>query len=170
MDGMPATTRLGISGSVLQAEQIVSSEYSQFVVQEKPPPSYEESQQQQQQVAFRSETNEVSQTDKVAIYRHPLFPLLAMLFDKCEQATNSNEGPSSHAFQNDIRSFLLHLGQDGKVLITGNEEIDSLVSNEIFNRKKAVFILNFWALFHISPKASSRALTLILLLVILIHL
>lgn len=131
MDGMPGTTRLGISGSVLQEEPTVSRspEYPHFVIPDKPPPSYEES--QQQQAAANSEASEVSQPDKLAIYRHPLFPLLAMLFDKCEQATNTNEGPSSQAFQNDIRSFLLHLGQDGKSLISGNEETDNLMVKAI---------------------------------------
>lgn len=127
--GIPGTTRLGISGSVLQEEPTVSRspEYPQFVIQDKPPPSYEET--QQQQATVHSEASDVSQTDKLSIYRHPLFPLLAMLFDKCEQATNSNECPSSQAFQNDIKSFILHLGQDGKSLISGNEETDSLVSD-----------------------------------------
>lgn len=127
MDGI--TARLG--NNLAQGENSVSPEFPQFVLHDKPPPSYEESQQQKQQQhgAFANETSEVSQADKLAIYRHPLFPLLAMLFDKCEWATGSQEGPSSQAFQNDIRSFLLHLGQDGKSLMSGNDETDSLVSS-----------------------------------------
>jgi hypothetical protein len=103
-------------------------EFSQFILHDKPPPSYEESQHRQQHGAFANEASDVSQEDKLAIYRHPLFPLLAMLFDKCEWATGSQEGPSSQVIQSDIRSFLLHLGQDGKSLMSGNDETDSLVS------------------------------------------
>lgn len=129
MERITGATRLGVSGNPFQGENPVSPEFPQFVVHGKPPPSYAESQQQQQQQsAFGNDAAEVSQADKLAIYRHPLFPLLAMLFDKCEWATGSQEGPNSQALQNDIRSFLLHLGQDGKSLMSGNDETDNLVS------------------------------------------
>ena len=38
------------------------------------------------------------EADKRAIYKHPLFPLLALLFEKCELATQSPECPSSDSF------------------------------------------------------------------------
>ena len=41
--------------------------------------------------------------DKRAIYKHPLFPLLALLFEKCELATQSAECPSSEGFNVDIQ-------------------------------------------------------------------
>ncbi|PNJ75336.1 PKNOX2 isoform 10, partial [Pongo abelii] len=31
------------------------------------------------------------EADKRAVYRHPLFPLLTLLFEKCEQATQGSE-------------------------------------------------------------------------------
>lgn len=125
MDGISA--RLG--SNLSQRETPVLSEFPQFLIHDKPPPSYEES--QQQHGTHTNEPSEVSQADKLAIYRHPLFPLLAMLFDKCEWATGSQEGPSSQVFQNDIRSFLLHLGQGAKSLMSGNDETDSLVSSNV---------------------------------------
>ena len=138
MEGMAARLVSNLS----HRENPVSPEFSQFVIHDKPPPSYEESQQQQQQHGtFANESSDVSQADKLAIYRHPLFPLLAMLFDKCEWATGSQEGPSSQAFQNDIRSFLLHLGQDGKSLMSGNDETDSLVS--LVNLTSIISLISF---------------------------
>ena len=125
MEGIEARRGSNIS----QGEN--TPEFPQFVFHDKPPPTYEESQHRQQHSTFGNEGSDVSQEDKLAIYRHPLFPLLAMLFDKCEWATSSQEGPSSHAIQSDIRSFLLHLGQDGKSLMSGNDETDSLMVKAI---------------------------------------
>lgn len=101
---------------------------SQLIVNEnKPPESFEDSR-QQQQLGSQVNAGDACESDKLAIYRHPLFPLLAMLLDKCEWATCSHEGPNSQIFQNEIRSFLLHLGQDGKSLLSGIDDVDSLVS------------------------------------------
>ena len=43
------------------------------------------------------------EADKRQIYKHPLFPLLALLFEKCELATQSAECPSSEGFNVDIQ-------------------------------------------------------------------
>lgn len=37
--------------------------------------------------------------------RHPLFPLLALLFEKCEQSTQGSEGTTSASFDVDIENF-----------------------------------------------------------------
>jgi hypothetical protein len=55
----------------------------------------------------------ISQTNKVPCYRHPLFPLLALIFEKCELATCTPREPriaggdvcSSESFNEDIRVF-----------------------------------------------------------------
>ena len=48
----------------------------------------------------------VNMNEKVAIYRHPLFPLLRVLFEKCELATNSIENVSTINFQEEIKNIL----------------------------------------------------------------
>ena len=47
------------------------------------------------------------EADKRQIYKHPLFPLLALLFEKCELATQSAECPSSEGFNVDIQVSIL---------------------------------------------------------------
>ena len=46
------------------------------------------------------------EADKRQIYKHPLFPLLALLFEKCELATQSAECPSSEGFNVDIQVII----------------------------------------------------------------
>ena len=46
------------------------------------------------------------EADKRVIYKHPLFPLLALLFEKCEIATQSIEFPTSDSFNNDVQVFV----------------------------------------------------------------
>ena len=36
--------------------------------------------------------------DKRSIYKHPLFPLLALLFERCELATQSPDNQASESF------------------------------------------------------------------------
>ena len=57
--------------------------------------------------------------------RHPLFPLLALLFEKCEQATQTPECPSSESFDVDIQAFVQH--HDNKPVLINNAELDALV-------------------------------------------
>lgn len=67
--------------------------------------------------------------EKLAIYRHPLFPLLAMLLEKCELATQTNECPSSTTFDNDIKNYIMQHNRDGKPFFTEDQELDNLVRN-----------------------------------------
>ncbi|XP_054153107.1 homeobox protein PKNOX1-like [Oppia nitens] len=71
--------------------------------------------------------------DKKAVYKHPLFPLLALLLEKCESATStlntsSISGPSFNA---EIMAFVEHQQRDGKPFLSDNPEVDSLMIKAI---------------------------------------
>ena len=65
----------------------------------------------------------------ITSYRHPLFPLLALLFEKCELATQSAECPSSDSFNVDIQAFVQHQQQEKRPLLAESEEANELVSS-----------------------------------------
>lgn len=69
--------------------------------------------------------------DKQAIYRHPLFPLLALLFEKCEQATQGAEGTTSASFDGDIESFVRKQEKEGKPFFCEDPETDNLMVKAI---------------------------------------
>jgi len=71
------------------------------------------------------------ESDKRQIYKHPLFPLLALLFEKCELATQSAECPSSEGFTVDIQAFVQHQQQDKRPLLSDNEEANELMIRAI---------------------------------------
>lgn len=60
--------------------------------------------------------------------RHPLFPLLALVFERCEQATQCAEIPSSEGFNMDIQAFVQHQEKDKRPFLTNDAEVDGLVS------------------------------------------
>ncbi|XP_036302602.1 homeobox protein PKNOX1 isoform X6 [Pipistrellus kuhlii] len=64
--------------------------------------------------------------DKQAIYRHPLFPLLALLFEKCEQSTQGSEGTTSASFDVDIEHFVRKQEKEGKPFFCEDPETDNL--------------------------------------------
>ncbi|XP_018650578.1 putative homothorax homeobox protein [Schistosoma mansoni] len=88
-----------------------------------------------------------------ALYEHPLFPLLALIFEKCELATctprdpmsaaaaaasasgNTNTGNmevwSSESFNEDIIVFAKELVNSQKTIRTGDPELDSLIIQAI---------------------------------------
>ncbi|KAI4879825.1 hypothetical protein NFI96_002067 [Prochilodus magdalenae] len=66
---------------------------------------------------------------------HPLFPLLALVFEKCELATCTPRDPgagaggdvcSSNSFNEDIAVFAKQIRAE-KPLFTSNPELDNLV-------------------------------------------
>ncbi|KPP75970.1 hypothetical protein Z043_104733 [Scleropages formosus] len=59
--------------------------------------------------------------------RHPLFPLLALLFEKCEQATQGSECITSASFDVDIENFVHQQEQDHKPFFSEDPELDNLV-------------------------------------------
>lgn len=82
--------------------------------------------------------------------RHPLFSLLALMLEKCEQATqgyipksssttsssspNGTSNGESDSFTKDIQAFIQMLEKENRPLLTNNAELDGLVSvNRIAN-------------------------------------
>ena len=52
---------------------------------------------------------------------------MALLFEKCEQASQTPDCPSSDSFDVDIQAFVHHQEQDGKPFFSEDPELDSLV-------------------------------------------
>ncbi|KAJ8980379.1 hypothetical protein NQ317_009373 [Molorchus minor] len=71
------------------------------------------------------------EADKRAVYKHPLFPLLALLFERCELATQSSDLQSSDAFNLDIQAFVQHQERDRKPFLSNEPEIDGLMIKAI---------------------------------------
>nr|AFP48375.1 meis [Schmidtea mediterranea] len=73
--------------------------------------------------------------DKKEIYNHPLFPLLALIFEKCELATTSpkdstnsaNDVCSSESFNDDITAFVKEIMTSEKDLFSADPDINSLI-------------------------------------------
>jgi len=92
---------------------------------EKMPPTYEEAQLAVQAVDMQQITN--MEAEKQAIYRHPLLPLLARLFEKCEQSTQTCEATPANSFDNEIKNGILQMNREGKPFYTDDRELDNLV-------------------------------------------
>jgi hypothetical protein len=74
---------------------------------------------------------------KDMIYSHPLFPLLALIFEKCELATCTPRDPggpgdvcSSESFNDDVAEFTKQLQKDPHY-ITTNPELDNVMIQAI---------------------------------------
>ena len=52
---------------------------------------------------------------------------MALLFEKCEQATQTTDCPSSLGFDVDIQAFVHHQEQDGKPFFSNDPDLDALV-------------------------------------------
>eukprot|EP00118_Oscarella_pearsei_P020562 m.223735 g.223735 ORF g.223735 m.223735 type:complete len:232 (+) comp39983_c0_seq39:833-1528(+) len=76
-------------------------------------------------------TATVAAADKKTIYQHPLFPLLLMLFEKCELATQTTECPSARSIDSDIRLFVAQMQSAGKSLLADSHDVDSLMVHSI---------------------------------------
>lgn len=59
--------------------------------------------------------------------RHPLFPLLALLFEKCEQSTLSSDCITSASFDVDIENFVRCQEKEGNPFFSEDPELDNLV-------------------------------------------
>ncbi|MGH0142463.1 UNVERIFIED_CONTAM: hypothetical protein FKN15_038859 [Acipenser sinensis] len=99
------------------------------------------------------------ESDKRAVYRHPLFPLLALLFEKCEQATQGSECITSASFDVDIENFVHQQEQEHKPFFSEDPELDNLVSKEMLT----VLGLNHGpgGLFHSRFHSSTPSMTTI---------
>ncbi|XP_067289556.1 homeobox protein PKNOX2-like isoform X1 [Pseudorasbora parva] len=124
-----------------------------MATQSVPPPSYQESQQMTGTTQQNSKAQHVHlsaasaagagpvsvtldpqaqlESDKRAVYRHPLFPLLALLFEKCEQATQGSECITSASFDVDIENFVHQQEQDHKPFFSEDPELDNLMVKAI---------------------------------------
>lgn len=96
---------------------------------EKMPPTYEEAQLAVQAVDIQQITN--MEAEKQAIYRHPLLPLLARLFEKCEQSTQTCEATPANAFDHEIKNGILQMNREGKPFYTDDRELDNLMVKAI---------------------------------------
>lgn len=98
---------------------------------ERLPPSYEEAQfaAAQQNADIQQISN--MEAEKHAIYRHPLFPLLVQLFEKCEQTTATSECPPCPSFDNEIKDYIIQHNREGKPFFTDDADLDTLVSRKI---------------------------------------
>ncbi|XP_074652288.1 homeobox protein PKNOX1-like [Tubulanus polymorphus] len=77
------------------------------------------------------EVETVLEPDKQAIYRHPLFPLMALLFEKCEQATQTPDCPTADSFDVDIQAFVHQQEQERKPFFSDEPELDNLMVKAI---------------------------------------
>ncbi|KFV58894.1 Homeobox protein PKNOX2, partial [Gavia stellata] len=66
-----------------------------------------------------------------ALCRHPLFPLLTLLFEKCEQATQGSECITSASFDVDIENFVHQQEQEHKPFFSDDPELDNLMVKAI---------------------------------------
>ena len=78
------------------------------------------------------------QRDKDTIYGHPLFPLLAIIFEKCELATCArvvgDSICSSESFNEDLAAFSKQLvDRNENQIFTTNQELDSIMIQGIQN-------------------------------------
>ncbi|XP_047671207.1 homeobox protein PKNOX1.1 isoform X1 [Tachysurus fulvidraco] len=69
--------------------------------------------------------------DKASIYGHPLFPLLTLLFEKCEQSTQSSDCVTSASFDIDIQNFVHNQEKETKAFFSEDTELDSLMVKAI---------------------------------------
>ncbi|XP_055631602.1 homeobox protein PKNOX1-like [Toxorhynchites rutilus septentrionalis] len=81
------------------------------------------------------------EADKRAVYKHPLFSLLALLLEKCEQATqgyisssnssspngSTNGTSDGDSFSRDVQAFVQMLEKEKRPLLTNNSELDGLM-------------------------------------------
>uniref|UniRef100_A0AAQ4RBK4 Pbx/knotted 1 homeobox 2 n=1 Tax=Gasterosteus aculeatus aculeatus TaxID=481459 RepID=A0AAQ4RBK4_GASAC len=129
-----------------------------MATQSVPPPSYPESQQMTGTTQQNTKTPQVHipaasaagntsvsvtldpqaqlESDKRAVYRHPLFPLLALLFEKCEQATQGSECITSASFDVDIENFVHQQEREHKPFFSEDPELDNLVLEITLDRDK----------------------------------
>ena len=52
---------------------------------------------------------------------------MALLFEKCEQATQTPDCPSADSFDVDIQAFVHHQEQDRKPFFSDDPDLDNLV-------------------------------------------
>ena len=129
MEGL--ANRVATSHMLQAPQNIVVSTHNGGISLQQMPPSYEEAQLAAQAVDMQPISN--IEVEKQAIYRHPLLPLLAKLFEKCEQATQTCEYTPANAFDNEIKNGILQMNREGKPFYTDDPDLDNLVREKAFD-------------------------------------
>ncbi|XP_042573349.1 homeobox protein PKNOX1 isoform X1 [Cyprinus carpio] len=106
-------------------------EAEQMQVGEQTAGQVEESLEEEESSSAPSEPQTPMEVYKTAIYRHPLFPLLALLFEKCEQSTQSSECVTSASFDVDIENFVRNQEKEGKAFFSEDPDLDNLMVKAI---------------------------------------
>ncbi|XP_060907357.1 homeobox protein Meis2b [Labrus mixtus] len=83
--------------------------------------------------------NEALRRDKDQVYGHPLFPLLALVFEKCELATCTPREPgvaggdvtSSDSFNEDIAVFAKQIRAEKPLISSSDPDLDNLMIQSI---------------------------------------
>lgn len=52
---------------------------------------------------------------------------MALMFERCEQASAASDFPSPDGILSDIQAFILHQEKEKKNLLSGDEDLDNLV-------------------------------------------
>ncbi|XP_016327037.1 homeobox protein PKNOX1-like isoform X1 [Sinocyclocheilus anshuiensis] len=112
-----------------EAEQMQVGEQTAGQVEERL--EEEEEREEEESSSAPSEPQTPMEVDKTAIYRHPLFPLLALLFEKCEQSTQSSECVTSASFDVDIENFVRNQEKEGKAFFSEDPDLDNLMVKAI---------------------------------------
>lgn len=78
-------------------------------------------------------SDEQLKIDKESIYKHPLFPLMTQLFERCEKATQGGPGSNtvSEGFDEDILAFVRQQEQNGLPFFIDNPDVDGLMVRAI---------------------------------------
>ena len=61
--------------------------------------------------------------------RHPLYPMLVLLLEKCEMATKSAETQTSSSLNDELKHFLQRLHREKSCLVGTDKETNELVKN-----------------------------------------
>ncbi|GAA6078254.1 homeobox protein PKNOX1 isoform X1 [Tachysurus ichikawai] len=91
-----------------------------------------EEEEEEESVPVPADPQTPMEAQKAAIYRHPLFPLLALLFEKCEQSTQRSECVTSASFDMDIQNFVRSQDKENKSFFSEDPELDNLVRSLAF--------------------------------------
>ncbi|XP_076457469.1 homeobox protein PKNOX2-like [Babylonia areolata] len=78
-------------------------------------------------VTQAAEVDPSVEEQKQMIYRHPLFPLMAMVFEKCELVSASLDSFVGADYDKDIHSFFEHSAQKNQSFHTDDEDLDNLM-------------------------------------------
>ncbi|KAG7315847.1 hypothetical protein KOW79_020713 [Hemibagrus wyckioides] len=91
----------------------------------------EEEEEEEESAPVTADPQTPMEAQKAAIYRHPLFPLLALLFEKCEQSTQRSECVTSASFDMDIQNFVRSQDKESKSFFSEDPELDNLMVKAI---------------------------------------